>query len=232
MAIAGVHGGALRASARVEAFGFDAVGKAPGVSGLSGDMQGDGNGLAVTFDKAAPVRIDWPHGFRDAHVVTLQGALSGWREDAGWRVATPALRIAGAAYGAAWPRPWVEGDARARSISPSGSTMQVVTANRFGPARAPAAASAALRGHSCRDRARRPRAVIGDLETAIPTDRRRFRAGRGRRRASSTTRLAAGERACRPTAIRQHGFSVAGSRPSPLSTPASTAHRRFPRSVF
>src|SRR3546814_14013475 len=48
----------------------------------------------------ATLRFDWPSGFGTPHDVHLTGRVAGWREDAGWRIATPALRIDGTGYGA------------------------------------------------------------------------------------------------------------------------------------
>ncbi|MEO6264061.1 MAG: YhdP family protein, partial [Luteimonas sp.] len=116
--VAGNRGGGMRASGRIDAFGYAAVGAAPGLSGLAGELDGDDRGFNFVFDPARPLRIDWPRGFRATHVVTLHGQVAGWREGVGWRVATPALRIAGRDYGAnlrggLWfqgdgTRPWLE----------------------------------------------------------------------------------------------------------------------------
>src|SRR3546814_14400473 len=80
--------------------GFAAQGDAPGISGLSGVLDGDAEGLSFKFDPQATLRFDWPSGFGTPHDVHLTGRVAGWREDAGWRIATPALRIAGTGYGA------------------------------------------------------------------------------------------------------------------------------------
>lgn len=116
--VVGRAGGPLRAQGRVDALGFDAVGNAPGLSGLAGDFEGDAQGLRFVFDPARSMRFDWPRGFGVAHVVTLRGEADAWREGAGWRVATPALRVQGADFGAnarggLWfqndgTRPWID----------------------------------------------------------------------------------------------------------------------------
>lgn len=93
--IAGVRGGAMRAHADIRGLGFAAVGKAPGVNGLSAAIDGDGNGFTMKFDPLAEVSFDWPEGFGTVQVVKLGGEAGGWREGAGWRIGTTALRIDG-----------------------------------------------------------------------------------------------------------------------------------------
>src|SRR3546814_11553232 len=91
--VAGFRGGALTAHAGIEGMGFAAQGDAPGISGLSGVLDGDAEGLSFKFDPQATLRFDWPSGFGTPHDVHLTGRVAGWREDAGWRIATPALRL-------------------------------------------------------------------------------------------------------------------------------------------
>lgn len=120
--IAGRRGGAMRAHAGIRGLGFNAVGKAPGVHGLSGVIDGDGNGFTVKFDPQADVTFDWPEGFGTAQMVKLHGKAGGWREGEGWRIGTTALRIDGRntygrfganARGGLWwqgdgTRPWID----------------------------------------------------------------------------------------------------------------------------
>ena len=98
--VAGVRGGPMRAQGRISALGFAAVGNAPGVNGLAGQLQGDTDGFALDLDPESTMRFDWPSGFGVAHDVRLDGVVSGWRDGDGWRVATDALRLAGKGYGA------------------------------------------------------------------------------------------------------------------------------------
>lgn len=93
--------GALRASARVDGAGFEPHGRAPGLSGLSGQLRGDASGLVFTLDPAATVRVDWPMGFGpQGHALRLRGDLVAWRDGEAWQASTPALRIDGDGYGA------------------------------------------------------------------------------------------------------------------------------------
>jgi uncharacterized protein (TIGR02099 family) len=115
--VGGLRGGAMTAQAMVRALQFAPVGNAPGLSGLSGDLHGDADGVAFTFDPASKLRFDWPRGFGTAHVVGLRGEAIGWREGNGWRVETPALRIDGQGYGAdVRGGLWFEGDGTAPRI--------------------------------------------------------------------------------------------------------------------
>lgn len=120
--IAGRRGGPMRAHADIRGLGFASVGKSPGLSGLSGQIEGDGNGFTLRFDPQAEVSFDWPEGFGVVQVVKLRGEAGGWREGAGWRVGTTALRIDGRnifgtfganARGGLWwegdgTRPWID----------------------------------------------------------------------------------------------------------------------------
>ncbi|KAB8190483.1 TIGR02099 family protein [Lysobacter maris] len=98
--VAGESGGALRAHARIERAGFQALGDAPGISGLGGVIDGDQSGFVLRLDETAPMRFDWPSGFGVVHTVKLAGDIAGWRDGAGWRVATGALRLDGGSFAA------------------------------------------------------------------------------------------------------------------------------------
>ncbi len=109
--VGGLRGGAMTARAVVRGLQFAPVGTSPGISGLSGDLRGDADALAFTFDPKAALRFDWPRGFGATHVVGVRGDAIGWREGNGWRVETPALRIDGEGYGADFRGGlWFEGD--------------------------------------------------------------------------------------------------------------------------
>ncbi|MHB8911463.1 MAG: YhdP family protein [Lysobacter sp.] len=116
--VSGRRNGALQAHARIDGFGFQPVGGAPGVQGLGGDLDGDAEGFAIRLDPAAAMRLDWPRGFGAVHTFKLQGTVSGWRDGAGWRLGSPALRVDGPelgihARGGLWwqgdgSRPWID----------------------------------------------------------------------------------------------------------------------------
>lgn len=118
LALSGRRGGPLRAQGHLDGLRFAVVGHAPGVDGLAGDFNGDGDGFALALDTRAPLRFDWPSGFGVVHNLKLDGRIAGWREGAGWRVGTPALHIDGGDYtadvrGGLWfqgdgTRPWID----------------------------------------------------------------------------------------------------------------------------
>jgi uncharacterized protein (TIGR02099 family) len=93
--VSGRRGTAMHASGRIDGLGFAAIGSAPGLSGLSGTLDGDDRGARFVFDPAARFRFDWPAGFGVPHDFALHGEAVAWRQDDGWMVATPALRLAG-----------------------------------------------------------------------------------------------------------------------------------------
>lgn len=111
LSVAGDRAGGMRASARLEGVSFLAVDHSPGLDGLAGDLVGDGEGFALKLDPSTAFRFDWPSGFGVVHDVLLDGSLAGWREGAGWRVGTSALRIRGKDFGAhARGGLWFQGD--------------------------------------------------------------------------------------------------------------------------
>jgi uncharacterized protein (TIGR02099 family) len=116
--IAGVADGPLRVQGRIEGLGFDPVDDAPGVDGVAGMLRGDEASLSFLPDADALVTVAWPRGFGRSHRVMLEGDLAGWRQDEGWRIATPGLRVRGDGIGAhlrggLWwqgdgSRPWID----------------------------------------------------------------------------------------------------------------------------
>ncbi|KLJ01688.1 YhdP family protein [Luteimonas sp. FCS-9] len=97
---AAVRGGTARVSARIEDLGFGPVGTAPGLRGFAGTLAGDADGLVFRPDPAARLVFDWPEGFGVPHPLRLEGEIAAWREDGGWHVETPALRVEGEGYAA------------------------------------------------------------------------------------------------------------------------------------
>jgi uncharacterized protein (TIGR02099 family) len=126
--------GTLRVEAAVRDLQFASIGTSPGISGLSGDLLGDVDGIAFSFDPTSKMRFDWPRGFGVTHVVGVRGDVVGWREGNGWQVQTPALRIDGQGYGADMRGGlWFEGDGTAPRIDVAADLDDAAapTAKRF-----------------------------------------------------------------------------------------------------
>lgn len=98
LALAREADGRVRAHARLRDLRIGSVGEAPGLEGLAGTLDADAHGFRFQPDPDARLRFDWPAGFGAPHVVTLRGEVAGWREGAGLRVGSPALRIQGEGY--------------------------------------------------------------------------------------------------------------------------------------
>ncbi len=115
--IAGSADGPVRAEGELLDASFRTVGNSPGVSGLRGHFEGDGQAVSLDLRPDHVVRFDWPTGFGVLHELQLSGQVIGWREGAGWQVGTPALRVQGKDYaadvrGGLWfqgdgTRPWI-----------------------------------------------------------------------------------------------------------------------------
>lgn len=115
--IAGRTGGAMHGAGELEEAAFSAVDGSPGLSGLRGRFEGDGQAVALRLQPAHAMRFDWPTGFGVAHTLKLDGQAVAWREGDGWHVATPAMRVQGNDYaanvrGGLWfqgdgTRPWI-----------------------------------------------------------------------------------------------------------------------------
>ena len=89
----------LFGSARLEDVGFAPVGRRPGLRGLGGEAQFDGDGAALTL-KAPAFALDWPSEFGPALPLGLEGQLALWRDGDGWSVGSDdlALRAPGLAF--------------------------------------------------------------------------------------------------------------------------------------
>ncbi len=104
--------------AQASALGFQSVGDAPGLEGVAGRIQGDGEGLSLQLDPKARMIFDWPRGFGVPHPITARGTVALWREGAGVRLGTGDLHIQGGGYsadarGGLWfqndgTRPWID----------------------------------------------------------------------------------------------------------------------------
>ena len=115
--VVGRRGGPMHAQGRLERIAFAPVGDAPGMDGLAGEFEGDGDGWQLALDPRSALRFDWPSGFGVVHELALDGQLLAWREGAGWEVGTAALRVDGGDYaadlrGGLWfqgdgTRPWI-----------------------------------------------------------------------------------------------------------------------------
>nr|MDQ3056707.1 hypothetical protein [Pseudomonadota bacterium] len=103
--VAGVGGGQMRADGLLRDVAFAAVGTAPGISGISGELHGDANAFSLQLDPASKLHLDWPRALgnraRDiaATGTVVTGTIAGWREGNGWRIGAEALRLDGGDYG-------------------------------------------------------------------------------------------------------------------------------------
>lgn len=86
---------------------FAAVGTAPGVRGLGGQVQADEQGIEIQLDGQRQVQFDWPTGFGVTHQLTFDGRVGIWPVQDDWQVGTTALRVQGTDYGA-----WLRGGMR------------------------------------------------------------------------------------------------------------------------
>ncbi|RMH91159.1 TIGR02099 family protein [Lysobacter pythonis] len=104
--------------ADTEGLGFLPVGDAPGLSGVGGRVNGDGDGVALALDPRARMVFDWPRGFGVKHPISARGTVALWREGKGVRLGTGHLRVEGEGYrgdarGGLWfqndgSRPWID----------------------------------------------------------------------------------------------------------------------------
>ena len=100
LTVSGEPDGPLQVQGRLAELGFVPVGTAPGISGLQGRFDGDAQGMELQFEPKATLRFNWPSGFGVVHELHLAGQVVGWRDGAGWQIATPALRLQATNYAA------------------------------------------------------------------------------------------------------------------------------------
>lgn len=74
------------------------VNRGPGIAGLQGWVNADGQALTLTPNPSVQVQFDWPAGFGVRHTMQLQGQVVGWRDDTGWQIATPSLQLQSSDY--------------------------------------------------------------------------------------------------------------------------------------
>ncbi|MEO8010919.1 MAG: YhdP family protein, partial [Dokdonella sp.] len=79
--------------ATLDALMVRSVGKIPGAQRLAARLRGDARALLLEIPRQ-PVRIDYPHSFRQPFELTrFGGDVVIWRDDASWRVNTPGFAI-------------------------------------------------------------------------------------------------------------------------------------------
>lgn len=82
-----------RVTAIADGLGFRPVGHAPGVSGVSGRIAGDGDGGVLAFDRASRFTFDWPSGFGVPHSYQPAGNVVWYRDGDGFGFGTDALHL-------------------------------------------------------------------------------------------------------------------------------------------
>ncbi len=82
----------------------------PGLSGISGQLRGDGAGWLLDIDSSRDVVLDWPGGMRQTETLRLSGGVVAFADGDAWRLAAAPLRIEGADFaidlggGVRWPQ--------------------------------------------------------------------------------------------------------------------------------
>jgi uncharacterized protein (TIGR02099 family) len=78
--------------------GVEAVGKLPGVSGVSGELRGDAEALSLELPSQA-LTLQFPHEFRQPFVLSkLGGTLAFWMQDGARHIGVDALDFVGTGY--------------------------------------------------------------------------------------------------------------------------------------
>ena len=90
----GPRDGPWKGSVLVRDLNIEPAGSRPGLHGLNGRLQMDGQGGVFQIDPK-PVQLLWPVGFRQNLDLTLNGSLAFWRDGETWTVGTSALQISG-----------------------------------------------------------------------------------------------------------------------------------------
>jgi uncharacterized protein (TIGR02099 family) len=90
----GSRDGPWKGSVLVRDLNIEPAGNRPGLHGLNGRLQMDGQGGIFEID-AKPMKFLWPAGFRQNLDLTFIGSLAFWRDGEAWTVGTSALQIKG-----------------------------------------------------------------------------------------------------------------------------------------
>ncbi len=86
--------GPWKGSVVIHDLNIEPAGTRPGLHGLNGRLQMDGQGGIFEIDNK-PIQFLWPAGFRQNLDLTLAGSLAFWRDGETWTVGTSALQISG-----------------------------------------------------------------------------------------------------------------------------------------
>ncbi|MGH8109632.1 MAG: YhdP family protein [Arenimonas sp.] len=90
----GSKDGPWKGSVVIRDLNIEPAGTRPGLHGLHGRLQMDGQGGVFEID-SKPVQFLWPAGFRQNLDISLTGNLVFWRDGDTWTVGTSALQISG-----------------------------------------------------------------------------------------------------------------------------------------
>ncbi|MEO8003223.1 MAG: YhdP family protein [Arenimonas sp.] len=90
----GSREGPWKGSVVIHDLDIEPAGNRPGLHGLSGRLQMDGQGGVFEIE-SKPIKFLWPVGFRQNLDLTLTGSLAFWRDGETWTVGTSALQISG-----------------------------------------------------------------------------------------------------------------------------------------
>ncbi|MGH8499664.1 MAG: DUF3971 domain-containing protein, partial [Methylococcales bacterium] len=90
----GSREGPWKGSVVIHDLDIEPAGNRPGLHGLNGRLQMDGQGGVFEIEKK-PILFLWPAGFRQNLDLTLTGSLAFWRDGETWTVGTNALQITG-----------------------------------------------------------------------------------------------------------------------------------------
>jgi uncharacterized protein (TIGR02099 family) len=90
----GSRDGPWKGSVVIRDLNIEPASARPGLHGLNGRLQMDGQGGVFEIEKT-PVQFLWPVGLRQNLDLTLNGSLAFWRDGDTWTVGTSALQIGG-----------------------------------------------------------------------------------------------------------------------------------------